>query len=70
MAPREQAQHHRRAVLLSARTGESHRAHIQKKLGRSTRAELVRYALDITRTTRSAGATCGYLRILTGGNPR
>ena len=33
-------------LLLSVRTVESHRAHIQKKLGRSTRAELVRYALD------------------------
>jgi two-component system response regulator NreC len=31
---------------LSIRTVESHRAHIQQKLGRSTRAELVRYALD------------------------
>jgi two-component system response regulator NreC len=31
---------------LSTRTVESHRAHIQRKLGRSTRAELVRYALD------------------------
>jgi two-component system response regulator NreC len=25
---------------------ETHRAHIQRKLSRSTRAELVRYALD------------------------
>jgi two-component system, NarL family, response regulator NreC len=32
--------------LLSVRTVETHRAHIQQKLGRSTRAELVRYALD------------------------
>jgi two-component system response regulator NreC len=31
---------------LSIRTVESHRAHIQHKLRRSTRAELVRYALD------------------------
>ena len=31
---------------LSVRTVESHRAHIQRKLRRSTRAELVRYALD------------------------
>jgi two-component system response regulator NreC len=31
---------------LSVRTVESHRAHIQQKLGRSTRAELVRYSLD------------------------
>ena len=31
---------------LSVRTVESHRARIQRKLGRSTRAELVRYALD------------------------
>jgi two-component system response regulator NreC len=28
------------------RTVETHRAHIQQKLGVSTRAELVRYALD------------------------
>ena len=33
-------------LVLSVRTVESHRAHIQQKLGRSTRAELVRYALD------------------------
>jgi two-component system, NarL family, response regulator NreC len=33
-------------LYLSARTVESHRAHIQKKTGRATRAELVRYALD------------------------
>jgi two-component system response regulator NreC len=31
---------------LSIRTVESHRSHIQQKLRRSTRAELVRYALD------------------------
>lgn len=31
---------------LSVRTVESHRARIQRKLGRSTRAELVRYALE------------------------
>ena len=31
---------------LSVRTVEAHRAHIQRKLGRTTRAELVRYALD------------------------
>jgi two-component system, NarL family, response regulator NreC len=31
---------------LSVRTVESHRAHIQQKTSRSTRAELVRYALD------------------------
>ena len=30
----------------SIRTVESHRAHIQQKLRRSTRGELVRYALD------------------------
>ena len=35
-----------RRLYLSVRTVESHRAHIQRKLGRSTRAELVRYALD------------------------
>jgi len=33
-------------LFLSIRTVESHRAHIQQKLRRSTRAELVRYALD------------------------
>jgi two-component system response regulator NreC len=33
-------------LYLSVRTVESHRAHIQQKLNRSTRAELVRYALD------------------------
>jgi two-component system, NarL family, response regulator NreC len=33
-------------LTLSTRTVESHRAHIQQKLRRSTRAELVRYALD------------------------
>jgi two-component system, NarL family, response regulator NreC len=33
-------------LYLSVRTIESHRAHIQQKLLLSTRAELVRYALD------------------------
>jgi two-component system, NarL family, response regulator NreC len=33
-------------LYLSVRTVETHRAHIQQKLGRSTRAELVSYALD------------------------
>lgn len=33
-------------LYLSVRTVESHRAHIQRKLGLSTRAELVRYALE------------------------
>lgn len=33
-------------LYLSVRTVESHRSHIQQKIGRSTRAELVRYALD------------------------
>jgi two-component system response regulator NreC len=33
-------------LYLSVRTVESHRAHIQRKLGLSTRAELVRFALD------------------------
>ena len=32
-------------LFLSVRTVESHRAHIQQKLGRTTRAELVAYAL-------------------------
>ncbi|HEY1277395.1 MAG TPA: response regulator transcription factor [Thermoleophilaceae bacterium] len=35
-----------RQLYLSVRTVETHRAHIQQKLGRSTRAELVRYALE------------------------
>jgi len=33
-------------LYLSVRTVESHRAHIQQKLGRTTRAELVQYALS------------------------
>ena len=33
-------------LYLSVRTVETHRAHIQQKLRLSTRAELVRYALD------------------------
>jgi two-component system response regulator NreC len=33
-------------LFLSVRTVETHRAHIQQKLSRSSRAELVRYALD------------------------
>lgn len=33
-------------LYLSVRTVESHRSHIQRKTGRSTRSALVRYALD------------------------
>lgn len=33
-------------LFLSVRTVETHRAHIQQKLGRSRRAELVQYALE------------------------
>ena len=33
-------------LFLSTRTVETHRAHIQQKLGRTSRAELVRYALE------------------------
>jgi two-component system response regulator NreC len=33
-------------LYLSVRTVESHRAHIQSKTSRTTRAQLVRYALD------------------------
>ena len=33
-------------LYLSVRTVESHRAHVQQKLRLSTRAELVRYAID------------------------
>jgi two-component system response regulator NreC len=35
-----------RTLYISVRTAETHRAHIMQKLGLSTRAELVRYALD------------------------
>ena len=42
--PHERRDRHQ--LYLSVRTVESHRAHIQQKLRRSTRAELVRYALD------------------------
>ena len=35
-----------RKLYISVRTAESHRAHIMQKLGLSTRAELVRYALS------------------------
>jgi two-component system, NarL family, response regulator NreC len=33
-------------LFLSVRTVETHRSHIQRKLGRTTRADLVRYALE------------------------
>jgi two-component system response regulator NreC len=33
-------------LFLSTRTVETHRAHVQQKIRRTTRAELVRYALD------------------------
>lgn len=33
-------------LYFSVRTVESHRAHIQQKLRRSSRAELVRYAIE------------------------
>ena len=33
-------------LFLSTRTVETHRAHIQQKIRRTSRAELVRYALD------------------------
>lgn len=33
-------------LFLSVRTVETHRSHVQQKLGLSTRAELVRYAID------------------------
>ena len=33
-------------LYLSVRTVETHRAHIQQKTLRSTRAELVRYAIE------------------------
>jgi two-component system response regulator NreC len=41
-------------LFLSVRTVESHRAHIQQKLQRTTRSELVRYAID-RGLLRSAG---------------
>ena len=33
-------------LYISVRTAETHRAHIMQKLGLTSRAELVRYALD------------------------
>jgi two-component system response regulator NreC len=42
-------------LYLSVRTVESHRAHIQQKTRRSSRAELVRYALE-NRLVELAGA--------------
>jgi two-component system response regulator NreC len=33
-------------LFISTRTVETHRAHIQQKLGKNSRAELVRYAID------------------------
>ena len=33
-------------LYISVRTAETHRAHIMRKLGLETRAELVRYAID------------------------
>jgi two-component system response regulator NreC len=33
-------------LFLSTRTVETHRAHIQQKVRRTSRAELVRYALE------------------------
>jgi two-component system response regulator NreC len=43
-------------LYLSVRTVESHRAHIQQKLRLSTRAELVRYALEYGLLDRTNGA--------------
>jgi two-component system response regulator NreC len=43
-------------LYLSVRTVESHRAHIQQKLRLSTRAELVRYALEHALLDTSNGA--------------
>lgn len=44
-------------LFLSVRTVETHRSHIQQKLGASTRADLVRYALErgLIQTGRSHG---------------
>ena len=44
--PRAHQHRDRQQLYLSVRTVESHRAHIQQKLRRTTRADLVRYALD------------------------
>jgi DNA-binding CsgD family transcriptional regulator len=35
-----------KTLYISVRTAETHRAHIMRKLGLATRAELVRYALN------------------------
>ena len=44
-------------LFISVRTAETHRAHIMQKLGLSSRAELVRYALErgLLETIRSPG---------------
>lgn len=44
-------------LFLSVRTVESHRAHIQQKLGMNSRAELVRFALDCDLVDRVKGLT-------------
>ena len=44
--PRPHQPRDRRAARLSVRTVETHRAHIQQKLGLSSRPELTRYALE------------------------
>ena len=43
-------------LYLSVRTVESHRAHIQQKLRRTNRADLVRYAMDHGLLDAPAGA--------------
>jgi two-component system, NarL family, response regulator NreC len=46
-------------LFLSVRTVETHRAHVQRKLGLSTRAELVRFALDHGLVLHGSGRAAG-----------
>ncbi len=51
-------------LFISVRTAETHRAHIMQKLRLSTRAELVRYALDQGLLESSGPQRCGHSRIV------
>ena len=48
-------------LFISVRTAETHRAHIMQKLRLTSRAELVRYAIDqgAARTVEAAATTTG-----------
>jgi len=57
-------------LFLSVRTVEIHRAHIQQKLGRSSRAELVRYASTTTSSSAESGKLAGWARRSVTGTAR